>query len=483
MDLIDCLHEIIPENLKYLSDEEEVELYELCYYLMEEFVSENIKLFSEEDFSDEFDENIYELIHSMFDESIYYTEDFQEEINEIIDYAKNDFFEYVISPRSYSKSIIIKNLNDEDKEKINQKITKLQLIPQPAQRTNEWYQYRYNLITASNAYKIFESQSMINQLIYEKCKPIVQNNLLDPDVKIVNMVNINTTLHWGNKYEILSVKLYENRYNTIIGDFGCIKHEKYTFLGASPDGINIDKNNERYGRMLEIKNIVNREITGIPKKEYWIQMQLQMEVCNLDECDFLETKFVEYEDYHKFKEDSLMRINNTTGEEYIDLCTSLDNNKLKGLMIHFHKSDGSPHYVYKPLTELLNDIEINEWVEEQIFIYEGDQYKYMYINIIYWKLDYVSCVLVCRNQEWFNSIIGDIERTWNIIKNERTTGFEHRIPKKKYIESQELITQNNQQNQNDKNDQLNQNNIKQTKINVNFSVNSEPKCLLKIIKK
>ena len=48
--------------------------------------------------------------------------------------------------------------------------------------------------------------------------------------------------------------------------------------------------------MLEIKNIVNREITGIPKKEYWVQMQMQMEVCAIyEECDFLETRFKEYE--------------------------------------------------------------------------------------------------------------------------------------------------------------------------------------------
>ena len=52
--------------------------------------------------------------------------------------------------------------------------------------------------------------------------------------------------------------------------------------------------------MVEIKNIVNREITGRPKEEYWIQTQIQMEVCDLDECDFVETRFKEYdskEDY------------------------------------------------------------------------------------------------------------------------------------------------------------------------------------------
>ena len=43
------------------------------------------------------------------------------------------------------------------------------------------------------------------------------------------------------------------------------------------------------------KNPTTRKLSGTPKKEYWIQMQLQMEVWDLDECDFLETVFKEYE--------------------------------------------------------------------------------------------------------------------------------------------------------------------------------------------
>ena len=46
--------------------------------------------------------------------------------------------------------------------------------------------------------------------------------------------------------------------------------------------------------MLEIKNIVNREITGIPKNEYWIQTQIQMETCDLSFCDFVETRIKEF---------------------------------------------------------------------------------------------------------------------------------------------------------------------------------------------
>lgn len=55
--------------------------------------------------------------------------------------------------------------------------------------------------------------------------------------------------------------------------------------------------------MIEVKNIVNRDITGIPLQDYWIQMQVQMEVCDLDECDFIETRIKEYPDKADFYAD------------------------------------------------------------------------------------------------------------------------------------------------------------------------------------
>ena len=134
--------------------------------------------------------------------------------------------------------------------------------------------------------------------------------------------SIDSPLHWGQKYEPISIEFYKKLYNTEITDFGCIKHPQYPFIGASPDGINTDPTNLRYGRMLEIKNIVNREINGIPKTEYWIQMQLQMETCDLNECDFLETKFVEYESYNDFIQDGNF--------------THTNDGKSKGIMILFN---------------------------------------------------------------------------------------------------------------------------------------------------
>jgi hypothetical protein len=49
----------------------------------------------------------------------------------------------------------------------------------------------------------------------------------------------------------------------------------------------------------------------------------------------------------------------------------------------------------------------------------------------YWKLDIVSCVLVCRNKQWFKDNVNELAEIWSIILSERVSGFEHRAPNRK----------------------------------------------------
>ena len=226
-------------------------------------------------------------------------------------------------------------------------------------------------------------------------------------------------MHWGQKYEPLSVMLYEEAYNTKVEDFGCIQHPKYKFLGASPDGIIVNKSSDRFGRMLEIKNVVSREITGIPKKEYWVQMQLQMEVCDLENCDFLETKFIEYPDTQSFYNDS----------DYNNLNITKDG-KRKGIILHFHTKDGSPFYDYKPL-HITSPDDIASWEEKEIEKYESQPYNHIFMKFIYWKLEVFSCILVLRNKEWFQNNIEQLASVWKTIEEERITGYQHRAPNRK----------------------------------------------------
>ena len=255
--------------------------------LIDNFITNDPLGFSSPYFNDNMREyvfkNIFITISELFDKQDMLKRA-EEEMEKLYDKTYKIYFSKYYPQRSYENTFIRKAPNYES---MKNKIRYIENIPQPEQRTIDWYIFRNNLITASSAWKAFKSQSTINQLIVEKCKPI--------DVSKYDYVNTNTPMHHGNKYEDVSIMFYENMYDTKIKDYGCIKHQKYSFLGASPDGINVKEDSPLYGRMLEIKNPTTREINGIPKEDYWIQMQLQMETCNLNECDFLETVFKEYE--------------------------------------------------------------------------------------------------------------------------------------------------------------------------------------------
>lgn len=315
-------------------------------------------------------------------------------INKINKLVIKIFYKFIIPKRSYKTSHIISKNNQEHINKIKKQINYLKSIKQPEQRTQEWYDYRNSVLTASNIYKIFQSESSQSQLIIEKCKQ--DHNQSN------HQVNIYSPLHWGQKYEPVSTMYYEWINNTKVDEFGCIPHIEYSFLGASPDGIVCDISSNLYGRMLEIKNVVSREITGIPKMEYWIQMQLQMEVCNLNECDFLETKFIEYNSFEEYENDIS--------------CT-----KLKGIICQFIKNN-VPYYCYCPI-----DLSFQEREDWKDYILEINS-DIEFIQFIYWRLEYVSCVLVLRNKLWFASVLPLINSFWNIVLDERKTGnYKNRI--------------------------------------------------------
>ena len=411
-DLEDILHTLVFEDEPTIFDESNtIELMETALHLMEEYVIDNPSAISDPDFHEDLLEEIKDIFYIQFEEQIFASDFVEDDLNELLEDALNIFVTTFYPERSSGQETTINVIKEEDanfNHVKEQKIIGLREIPQPQQRTPEWYQFRWNLITASNAWKAFESQSTINQLIYEKCQPIKKFD--DNNGDDVKMVNTNSSLHWGQKFEPLSVLIYEHKYKTTVEDFGCIQHPTYKFIGASPDGINVDKNGDRYGRMLEIKNVVSRDINGIPKKEYWVQMQLQMEVCDLDECDFLETKFTEYDGYYAYENDV--------------------SEKMKGIIIYFHTKDGKPFYVYKPLT-IVEDKDVTKWEEDTITLYQSEEYKYIFMKFIYWKLEVFSCVLVLRNKEWFKNNIPQLEKVWKIIEQERVSGYEHRAPNKK----------------------------------------------------
>ena len=356
-----------------------MEQHDCVLFLMQEYVQEHLDHIHSEKFTQEMIEHVSDLLCIQFECDISV---FSNSL--LIAYA-------MLQGRTASYSPVQGN--------VNEKLVLLQQKYQPEQRTEEWYTMRHELITASSIYKVIGSDAKKNELICNKCGSINKQQ----------STNTDSPMHWGVKYEPVSVSYYCHVNQTEIQSYGCITHSQYPFIGASPDGINVLPSSPCYGRMLEIKNPYSREITGNPKEDYWIQCQVQMEVCDLDVCDFLETKFVEYTSVEEFNADGTFQL-------------TVDG-KYKGIIIYF-EVNGEFHYEYAPFQ--CTQEEYNEWEEFKMCEYTN------YIKTIYWKLEDEHCTIIPRNKEWFQWFLPNVIDVHTIIQNEKQTDqWLNRLPKRK----------------------------------------------------
>jgi putative phage-type endonuclease len=164
------------------------------------------------------------------------------------------------------------------------------------QRTDGWHAKRGEMITASEVYGVFGSESARKEVMMRKLEPRKEGS--GPPIP---------ALAWGTRFEPVAKRLYEERTNCTITDVSCVQHPVYSFLGASPDGLitpNDPKDLRRYGRLVEFKCPMSRaEKPEIPPG-YVHQMQMQMECTGIDECEYVEFRFrqVKYTEWARSSE-------------------------------------------------------------------------------------------------------------------------------------------------------------------------------------
>jgi hypothetical protein len=388
-----------------LNEDEIREIMDVWYELAEEYIERDSLFFSNPAYMEIFTDHMYDYIFIIAEEEGWYDdidgsdkENDEDDLYEIVNsFCKSFLEEYSIPARQSTNHI---SSTTTTLEEIGKALVRIDEFPVQAQRSAEWYTLRYDRFSASNLWKLFGSPAQLNSLIYEKCKGAdVRSKDTNGDVLMPNARN------WGIKYEPVTVQIYEDMYKTKVNtNYGCLPHPVLP-IGASPDGIVTDNQSDRYGRLVEIKNIFNREIDGIPSEEYWIQMQTQLEVCQLEMCDFVETRFKEYDNFESYLKD--------------------DSVKYKGIILFFLTKNTDLHkskYVYMPLT--VQNVE--EWIDGTCEELKDSHIMY---DKNYWYLDEFSCVQVERNSCWFSGAIPIILENWEVVLKERKDGFVHRAPK------------------------------------------------------
>jgi hypothetical protein len=103
-----------------------------------------------------------------------------------------------------------------------------------------------------------------------------------------------TPFDWGIRFEPVVKQIYEHKYGVSIQDLGRLLHPSDPRIAASPDGLivdAVDKSSPRIGSLIEIKCPISRELSDKIPEEYYMQMQLQLEVTGLQKCYYVETRF------------------------------------------------------------------------------------------------------------------------------------------------------------------------------------------------
>ena len=257
-----------------------------------------------------------------------------------------------------------------------EKLCNLKKLDLPEQRSKQWYDLRKRILTASSLGAAIDRSHFQtrDELLLDKIvdKPYEQNEITE----------------WGVKYEDVAIMFYEELYNVNVLEFGLIPHPTFHAFGASPDGICDDTgNNEYVGRMVEIKCPPKRKFTKSVPSHYWMQVQGQLEVCDLDECDFFQVKIEEYDSFEDYCKDTFIQ-----DDIKIEGRTHL--NFPKGVVITY-KNDEKLSYVYCKLNQ--TNQQYLDWIETQR--------KENIHEIKWWKIQRFECTLVLRDKEWwFDSV-------------------------------------------------------------------------------
>lgn len=315
-------------------------------------------------------------------------------------YKKKEINEYYLKQRILHYFNIENDEYDYDDYDESEIYNKLANTPQIEQRSQAWYDQRYNMLTASELAVVFKKSPYCSQKQY-----IINKVIPKPRTE-------NSFCNHGIKYEDIATYIYETRNSCSVNTtFGCLPHPTISFLGASPDGIVSD------GTMIEIKCVVRREIIGIPPIYYWYQMQLQLEVANLNCCHFIECKIDEYDTYEEFLADS----------EDDNVFRSLSGME-KGMIFEYYDTKEKKNkFIYNN-----DNADVDKWKDQMIEMVIGNE-DYQYVTVSYWYLSKYSCIEVYRNKKWFNDNLPAIEEFWNRVLFHRANGVDDLIKSKRVV--------------------------------------------------
>lgn len=332
-----------------------------------------------------------------------YTCDFDiEDVSKLIYEALKEDKKY------YTYDIINKRL--ESIKNYRRELNILLQLPLMKQRSDEWFEARKTRLTASDLYDAVKGGNISIKLAKKKANIITDN------------INYNAipALKWGTMFEPMATRCYSQKMNNInIHDFGLICDVDNKHFGASPDGIN------ELGIMLEIKCPYSRKIIdGVIPEKYKMQIQGQLAVCKLKECDYIECIFKSID----------------SKEDYLEIGDTTINH---GIIAEFYNSKGEYVYYYSSsnktptecIEEMINNRDYHDTNNDEKNLLKFSKYTY-------WKLDEMIIQRVIFKPDEWETIIPKINNFWEKVEEYKMLPIEIGIKKYKFVDDDDTNDNN-----------------------------------------
>ena len=167
----------------------------------------------------------------------------------------------------------------------SESVVRLRGLVATVQKSQAWYLEKLNVLTASEFGHVLQSGSRHREVVRSKLG--VGTGMPELTVSLGHR----DSLSWGTRFEPVIKSVYEQVIAGHVAELGRIRHPVLERLGASPDGI--VETGMRCGRLVEFKAPVSRKLeTDIIPYEYYSQVQVQMEVCDVELADYCECRIV-----------------------------------------------------------------------------------------------------------------------------------------------------------------------------------------------
>lgn len=287
--------------------------------------------------------------------------------------------------------------------KYRARLERLLAKPQVPQRSDAWYRLRQERLTASDLAqalgkgKFGNRDDLLRRKIKERGGEAADFNMTAPPLK------------WGTMFEDMAARMYSERHNDItLHEFGLLPHPELACFGASPDAIT------DMGVMVEFKCPYRRAITGEIPEQYMLQMQGQLAVCGLGECDYVECQILNYESKQANPEPYLAAVAEGAVHDH-------------GIIVEFAR-DGRFVYAYSPAK--LTPAQAVRWAQDELRARLQADAGLEFTKYHYWRLQMIHITRVRFDAEGWEALVPRIEEFWEHVQQGRLPPEKVKRPRK-----------------------------------------------------